>query len=137
MTVDKFAQSSGNVGQAVSAGTTLLAAVVSGYLDYAKAREVETTKRTEIAVRREIALAHLSAQRDYALKLFDGVFSERRESISKLFDRIDKSIDSGNLEALEMYLSSVIGILRTDPTHGFLSFCEKFDSDDDMVIDVE
>jgi hypothetical protein len=127
---------SSDVASYASAGTSVLTAIVHGYMQYAQTREIETTKRASIASQREIALTRLAAQREQAMVFFDKTFAERRDTIAQLFVRIDQGIESGNLEALSMYLSSIIAILQSDPSHGFASFCKSLD-EDDTVIDMQ
>jgi len=90
-----------------------------------KIREEETTKRHNITAMKEFEIEKIKAQKEVLKDYFEKTFSERKENFNKLFDVLDKGIESNNLELIQLSLHSIVEIAKDSP----LKQIEKLRSD--------
>lgn len=114
----------------ISSYASLLTNVVTAYFEYARVREIEHTKRQQIVTEGQFAIARLVAQQTAFTEFITNSFEERKYVIDQLFRRIDEDLAKEDTANLECYLAAIVGILKTDPNHGFLQFCEQLDDKD-------
>jgi hypothetical protein len=84
----------------------------------ADAIRVETQSRIEmqkVQAARETALEHIRAKHDLYRKVFDHLFDERRETIAKYFEVIDKGIASNNQELILGAMKGLGAIVAASP----------------------
>jgi len=113
------------VGMALGkAGTRLmpvlnLATVVhdlySYVAEYRKVKEQETTKRKTIEAWEKVILAKIKAQRDIVMEYLDKSFDERKQIFNALFDKLDRALARGDIEALTLILDSMVGLAKDSP----------------------
>lgn len=89
--------------------------IVNEVTDYLKLAEIETTKRTEITARRDVALAAIQAQRETITQLLAYTFQERAAVIQKQFETLDQAIASGDTALAAQSLNSMVSVLQTSP----------------------
>lgn len=89
--------------------------LVEGAVEVAKFEEAQTTVRTGIAARRDIALAQIENQKTLLLAYLDKSFDERKENFEKLFSVLDHALDSNNMEELGLGLQSIIQLAESSP----------------------
>lgn len=95
-----------------------------------EARNEDLRSRTEIAkvqAAREVALAQIHNKHDLYRRVFDRIFDERRDAISKHFEIIDKGIASGNQELILGGLQGLGQIVATSPFTDLKSLSEVLD----------
>jgi hypothetical protein len=83
--------------------------------EVAKYTEVQKTARKGIEAERDVAVKRIDSQKEILLAYLEKTFDERKENFSKLFDVIDHSIESGNMDELAMALDGVIRLAETSP----------------------
>jgi len=64
--------------------------------------------------RGEQRLIKLELKKDFLESILRG-FKERRENFDKLFDRLDKGIESNNLELIAGTLGAIVDIAKSSP----------------------
>jgi len=83
--------------------------------DYLKIAEVETTKRTEITAKRDIAIQALQNQRAVFEQLMQFTFQERAAVIQKQFDVLDRAMASGDISTVKSALDGMVAVIQTSP----------------------
>ncbi|MGV9850568.1 hypothetical protein ACWDWU_17640 [Streptomyces sp. NPDC003442] len=72
-----------------------------------KCEKLRTYRETEVA---RIAASEKTL-RDY----FDRVFEERRETHKRLFDGLDRALESGDVAAMQTVVGGIVEVARTSP----------------------
>ena len=80
-----------------------------------KVTEEETTKRHNITSMKEFEIEKIQAQKEVLKDYFEKTFAERRINFDKMFDALDKGIDSNNLELIQLSLNSIVEIAKDSP----------------------
>ncbi len=104
--------------------------VLDAWKENHRVTEVETTKREQIQAYKEVELAKIKGQRKVLEQYFEGVFSERKLMINKMFDALDKGIETNNLELIQQSLGSVVAIAKESPLAGVKNLLSDFDNPD-------
>jgi len=100
--------------------------VVDAYKENQSTIERERTKRLAIDNASKIELEKIKSQRKVLETYFSGIFEERRYVIGEMFDRLDKSIDENNLEAMQMMLGSIVDYAKESPLNGVQALLNDF-----------
>jgi len=90
-----------------------------------KVTEEETTKRINITAMKEFEIEKVQAQKEVLKDYFEKTFAERRINFDRMFDALDKGIESNNLELMQLSLGSIVEIAKDSP----LKQVEKLRSD--------
>ena len=90
-----------------------------------KVTEEETTKRVNITAMKEFEIEKVQAQKEVLKDYFEKIFAERRTNFDRMFDALDKGIESNNLELMQLSLSSIVEMAKDSP----LKQVEKLRSD--------
>ncbi|MDQ6962166.1 MAG: hypothetical protein Q9M28_06495 [Mariprofundaceae bacterium] len=90
-----------------------------------KVTEEESTKRQSITAMKEFEIAKIQAQKEVLKDYFEKTFAERRINFDKMFEALDKGIESNNLELIQFSLGSIVEIAKDSP----LAQVEKLRSD--------
>lgn len=98
---------------------TALSDIVQAYWNYQNVAEQEQTKREEIAVKRELILEHIQAQRDVMMEAIKCTFAEREKVIEKHFNLIDQAVASNDNQQLAMALQGVTEVIKSSPFAAF------------------
>lgn len=80
-----------------------------------KVTEEETTKRHNITAMKEFEIEKIQAQKEVLKDYFEKTFAERRINFDKMFDALDKGIESNNLELIQLSLGSIVEIAKDSP----------------------
>jgi len=80
-----------------------------------KFEEAQITVRTDIAARRDIAIANIETQKAALLAYLDKSFDERKEDFQALFSVVDDALKKDNMQQLAMGLESVIKLAESSP----------------------
>ncbi|MCX9157904.1 hypothetical protein OPU71_17405 [Niveibacterium sp. 24ML] len=89
--------------------------VFSQVTDYLQTAEVETTKRTEIAAKRDVAIEALQNQRTAFELLMKLTFQERAAVIQKQFDVLDRAMASGDVSTVKSALDGMVAVIQSSP----------------------
>ena len=80
-----------------------------------KFEEAQITVRTDIAARRDIAIANIKAQEAALLAYLEKSFDERRDNFQALFSIVDDALEKDNMQALALSLESIIKLADSSP----------------------
>jgi len=110
--------------------------IVDAHKENQQVMEIEQTKRKAIEAQKEVELKKLKKQRKVLEQYLEETFSERKMVITKMFDVLDKGIDSNNLELIQQSLASIVAIAKESPLKGIQNLIQDFDNPnvDEIVI---
>ncbi|UOD32919.1 hypothetical protein INH39_15415 [Massilia violaceinigra] len=81
-------------------------------------KAIETSKRTQITAARDVQVKMIE-ENAAVLKLYlGGVFAERRHVIDGMFARLDRGLDSGNMELASEAINAIINVTQSSPLAG-------------------
>lgn len=83
--------------------------------NYKRTVEIETTKREAIQAWREVQVKELSDKRDLLEKSLSQRFSERRDTIEKMFTLLDRGIDKNDDRLIKELLNVIVSVVRQSP----------------------
>lgn len=101
--------------------------LIDAWRDYKKTCEVEETKRSYISAQRDISLAKIQSQRAILEKYLENTFAERRFTITEMFDRLDKGIESGNDTLIAMSMNAIVSTVKSSPLAGVQNIISQID----------
>jgi hypothetical protein len=119
-------------GNALPAKATKLVVEAAGKLDPAQAlnalnrlvgavresiqiHETESTKREKLRTYRETEVARIKASEKILREYFDRVFEERCETHKRLFEGLDRALESGDVTAMQTVVGGIVEVARTSP----------------------
>ncbi|MDC7690377.1 hypothetical protein [Vogesella indigofera] len=83
--------------------------------ELARIREIEQTKREEIAAKKETAIAAINSQKEIILECMRGTFAERAAALQASFKIIDRALESNDVNMLNAALASMVQVIQTSP----------------------
>lgn len=111
--------------------------LVSAWKEYKITKEVETTKRAQIAAWRDIELSRLDHQRGLLESYLKQTFQERRTVIEGMFHTLDQGIANGDNQLVSMAMQSIISTVQTSPLQGVKQIIEDMgDTNSDEPIEI-
>ena len=108
----------GSAADAITSPAGMINAIgvlTSSVIDAYKFSEVQETKRTVIAMQRDIALARIEAQKDIMLDYMEKSFDERKENFKEFFKVVDDALEKDNMQQLAIGLESIITLAQSSP----------------------
>lgn len=78
-------------------------------------REIEQTKREEIAARKETAIAVINSQKEIILECMRSTFAERAAVLQVNFKVIDQALENNDVNMLNAALASMVQVIQTSP----------------------
>jgi hypothetical protein len=92
--------------------------------------ETERTKRKAIEAQERMEIEKIRAQKELLREYFGEAFKERRENFDKLFDALDKGIESNNLELIAGTLGAIVDIAKSSPIKHLQKMKDDFNNPD-------
>lgn len=83
--------------------------------EYKMTVQIETTKREAINVWRDVNVGKIEQQTEFLKAYLAETFKERRHSIDEMFERLDKGIEAGNMDLVNMAMESITTIVKSSP----------------------
>lgn len=80
-----------------------------------KFEDAQITVRTDIAARRDIALAKIEVQKTALMTYLDKSFDERKENFNSLFSVVDDALGKNNMQELALSLEGIIKLAESSP----------------------
>lgn len=77
--------------------------------------ETEITKRERLHTYRDTEVARIKASEKALRDYFDQVFAERRETHKRLFEGLDRALESGDVAAVQTVVGGIVEVARTSP----------------------
>jgi hypothetical protein len=94
---------------------TALNQLVSATRESIQIHETESTKREKLRAYRETEVARIKASEKILRDYFARVFEERRETHKRLFDGLDRALESGGVAAMQTVVGGIVEVARTSP----------------------
>jgi hypothetical protein len=89
--------------------------LVSATRESIQIHETESTKREKLKAYRETEVERIKACERILRDYFDRVFEERRETHKRLFDGLDRALESGDVAAMQTVVGGIVEVARTSP----------------------
>ena len=89
--------------------------VVEQVTELMRIREIEQTKREDIAARRDTALAAISSQKEIILECMRSTFAERAAVLQEDFKVIDEALERNDVQMLNAALTNMVQVIQTSP----------------------
>jgi hypothetical protein len=103
---------------------------VTSYLVIA---EQESTKRTDIRAKRDVAIAAIQAQRDVMLSVAQHTFQERAVVLQKQFDVLDAALAKGDAGTVDIALKSMVQVVQSSPFKSIQDMQQALGSKDFVI----
>lgn len=107
--------------------------VFNDITDYLKIAEIESTKRTDIIARRDVALQSIQSQRAIFEQLMKYTFQERASVINKQFQVLDNAMLNGDLATIKNALDGMVSVIQTSPFKSIQEMQKDLNSKDFVV----
>lgn len=104
--------------------------------DYKSIHELEVTKREYIKAQRDKKIKEIQDQRDLIEQYLIETFSERKKVITKMFDVLDKGIDTGDKELIANAMNTIIATIQTSPLKDIQNMRLQLDDPDVDFIEI-
>lgn len=118
----KPALTAANALNAPAKVVSALDSLVKAATEYAKTRDMEQTKRLEIASRLQVELARVQGDTAALQAAIAQTFELRAATVTGLFEAFDKAQESGNEAASLKALDALVGIACDSPLAGLAAF---------------
>lgn len=89
--------------------------LVKSHHDYKVIAQQEKTKRADIEAWKDTRIASIQAQKELLHDYLARTFAERHHVIDEMFARLDKGIEDGNMEVMNMAMNSIVNIVQSSP----------------------
>lgn len=121
----------------VTAVTTGGQSLINAWKDYYITREIEDTKRKQIAANRDVALAAIRAQAEALKTLIEGTFSERSKNFDQYFSLLNLGFANGNDQQINAALTLIVEQTKNSPMMQAAQLMKKInDPNDTDVIEI-
>ena len=87
--------------------------------DWQKVKQEEQTKRHEISAKRDVLVENIRAERDAFMVVLQANYKERSVVYNELFERLDQSIETGNMEVAQLAMSGIVEQIKSNPMPSF------------------
>ena len=118
---------------AVSAADALgaLKMMVAATRESIEIHEIERTKREKLLTYRETEVRRIKASERILRQYFDQIFQERRETHKRLFERLDRALESGDVSAMQIVVGGIVETARTSPLANIANLADLREAMDD------
>ncbi|BDA80180.1 hypothetical protein LPTSP3_g31100 [Leptospira kobayashii] len=100
----------------------------SQFLEYKKESEITARKLKRLEVARETLLKDIDKKYDFYHRLFSAVFEERKQSIDKFFEIINRGIKTNDRELISMGLQNLSNVVSSSPFSNISELGKLMDS---------
>lgn len=118
-----------NTGQGTQSALQAFNQLVDAWKEYQKTKEIEQTKREQIAALRDCTIKRLDHQRDLLEMYLKETFKERRYVIEGMFERLDQGIANGDNQLVNMAMQSIISTVQTSPLQDVQKIMSQIEND--------
>ena len=113
-----------------------LSDLVNAWKDYQTTREVETTKRTQIAADRDVRLAAIHAQAEVVHRLIDKTFDERSNNFDKFFNLLEKGFAANDDRQINAALTMIVEQVKVSPMAQAMQMMKQINDPNVEYIDI-
>ncbi len=113
-----------------------LSDLVNAWKDYQTTREIETTKRTQIAADRDVRLAAIHAQAEVVHRLIDKTFDERSNNFDKFFNILEKGFATNDDRQINAALTMIVEQVKVSPMAKAMEMMKQINDPNVEYIDI-
>ena len=113
-----------------------LSDLVNAWKDYPTTREIETTKRTQIAADRAVRLAAIHAQAEVVHRLIDKTFDERSNNFDKFFNILEKGFATNDDRQINAALAMIVEQVKVSPMAKAMEMMKQINDPNVEYIDI-
>lgn len=113
-----------------------LSDLVNAWKDYQTTREIETTKRTQIAADRDVRLAAIHAQAEVVHRLIDKTFDERSNNFDKFFNILEKGFATNDDRQINAALAMIVEQVKVSPMAKAMEMMKQINDPNVEYIDI-
>ena len=113
-----------------------LSDLVNAWKDYQTTREIETTKRTQIAADRDVRLAAIHAQAEAFHRLIDKTFDERSNNFDKFFNILEKGFATNDDRQINAALTMIVEQVKVSPMAQAMQMMKQINDPNVEYIDI-
>ncbi|EGR2205844.1 TPA: hypothetical protein ACMDVK_004476 [Vibrio parahaemolyticus] len=95
-------------------------------------KQQEETKRHEISAKRDVLIENIRAERDAFMEVIQQNYKERAIVYKELFERLDQSISSGNIEIAQLAMSGIVEQIKNNPLPTYVEFKTALENNQPM-----
>lgn len=95
-------------------------------------KQQEETKRHEISAKRDVLIENIRAERDAFMEVIQQNYKERAVVYNELFERLDQSISSGNIEIAQLAMSGIVEQIKNNPLPTYVEFKKALENNQPM-----
>ncbi len=95
-------------------------------------KQQEETKRREISAKRDVLIENIRAERDAFMEVIQQNYKERAVVYKELFERLDQSISSGNIEIAQLAMSGIVEQIKNNPLPTYVEFKKALENNQPM-----
>jgi len=99
----------------------LLRSLVDAAKEHGNTREEERTRRAQIEADLKRDIAKIKVQRKILETILQNTFSERRDTVDRMFERLDRALSEDRNDVAIQALSSIEGIVKSSPLESLLA----------------
>jgi hypothetical protein len=110
--------------------------LIDAYKECTIISEQEQTKRENIRAYRDINVKAIE-ENSAILKLYlEKTFAERAFVIREMFDRLDKGLESGNIEVIAMTIGAIVDVTKQSPLAQARELIDKYHDPNVTMIEI-
>jgi len=98
-----------------------LRSLVDAAKEHGNTREEERTRRAQIEADLKRDIAKIKVQRKILETILQNTFSERRDTVDRMFERLDRALSEDRNDVAIQALSSIEGIVKSSPLESLLA----------------
>lgn len=121
MSKAKLPKSKGQVAIPAKESLEAFRALINGAKEYSKVREEEATKRCQIQADLKRDMEKIKGQRQFLEDYLRTTFDERRNTIDRMFERLDLALAEDKDQVAIQALASIEGIVKSSPLEPLLT----------------
>ena len=96
-------------------GFDALTTIIETAREVTEIHEVERTKRQRIRTIENVEVQRIKAAESILKGYFEEAFAERREVFKGLFERMDRALDTGDVQMVNQVVNAVVDVAKKSP----------------------
>ncbi len=110
--------------------------LINAWKDYQTTREIEATKRTQIAADRDVRLAAIQAQADVFHHLIHKTFKDRTDNFDRFFVLLKDGFACGNDQQINAALTMIVAQIKENPMAQAVQMMQQINDPNVKCIDI-
>ena len=110
--------------------------LINAWKNYQTTREIETSKRTQIAADRDVRLAAIQAQADVFHHLIHKTFEDRTDNFDRFFVLLKDGFACGNDQQINAALTMIVAQIKENPMAQAVQMMQQINDPNVKCIDI-